>query len=372
MARKGANLEEAVRTYFARQGFFALRGVSYNCEEERVTDIDVWLYGRQSASVRTRAIVDVKSGRSPKAYERILWTRGVQAALGCDRAIVATTDRNPRVTKFARQQEVAILNRGFVERLQDKVDTEGRMSLEQFQKNVATYKEQKQDGDWLKRISDAKSSLVSLGGYPAFIRAMGAFSFFAERVETRPHHREQALRSTYLAAALGCIALDQALEANVYDDQEYRYAAITCGVRYGDSGDARVQASVERVLEVLGESMENGRVIARQARDGLASMFKDVRAEIIAEYFVKEQNASALVATAIELDERAHWVDPRKIQELSVETRAILGVYADFVGAKRPALLKSELLGDGRSAGKGAGSEVGSEKGAESEQHRLL
>jgi hypothetical protein len=53
MARTGAGLEELVRAYFARQGFFALRGVSHRFEEEEVTDIDAWLYGRQSASVRT-------------------------------------------------------------------------------------------------------------------------------------------------------------------------------------------------------------------------------------------------------------------------------------------------------------------------------
>ena len=114
MARKGSNLEEVVRTYFDRQGFFALRGVSYRYEDEQVTDIDVWLYGRQSASVRTRTIVDVKNKRSPKAFERILWTRGMQLALGCDRAIVATTDRSAKVARFANQQKVALLTKDFL------------------------------------------------------------------------------------------------------------------------------------------------------------------------------------------------------------------------------------------------------------------
>ena len=95
-ARKGADLEEFVRAYFARQGFFALRSVSLRFEDEEVTDIDVWSYGRQSASIRTRTLVDVKDKRSPKAFERILWARGMQLALGCDRAIVATTDSTQR------------------------------------------------------------------------------------------------------------------------------------------------------------------------------------------------------------------------------------------------------------------------------------
>jgi hypothetical protein len=111
MAQKGAGLEELVRAYFDRQGFFALRGVSYQFEDEEVTDIDAWLYGRQSASVRTRTIVDVKDKRSPKAFERVLWARGMQLALGCDRAIVATTDRGAKIVRFAHQQKVALLTR---------------------------------------------------------------------------------------------------------------------------------------------------------------------------------------------------------------------------------------------------------------------
>src|SRR3546814_21157467 len=92
-ARKGANLEELVRAYLARQGFFALRSVSLRFEDEEVTDIDVWSYGRQSASIRTRTLIDVKGKRSPKAFERILWARGMQLAPGGARALVATTAR---------------------------------------------------------------------------------------------------------------------------------------------------------------------------------------------------------------------------------------------------------------------------------------
>ena len=266
MNRKGYDLEELVRMYFDRQGFFALRGISYTYETEQITDIDVWLYGRQSASVRTRAVVDVKSKRSPKAFERILWVRGMQLALGCDRAIVATTDRSARVASFARQQNVALLTKDFLGRLQAKLQMRGRMTLEQFAANVQCYSEHKQDGDWLKRISNAKSALLSLRGYRAFNAAIAEFRFFAERVETRPRHREQALRCAYLTAALACVALDSALECVVYDDQRTRQHAIARGVTYGD---ASVQDNVDRVLEVIAEGIENGRVIAKRVSDAL-------------------------------------------------------------------------------------------------------
>ena len=110
--KKGAALEEIARAYFQRQGYFALRSVPYRFEGEDVTDIDVWLYGRQAASGRIRAVVDAKDKRSPKALERVLWTKGLQATTGSDRAIVVTTDNNPRVNRFARENQCFGSNQG--------------------------------------------------------------------------------------------------------------------------------------------------------------------------------------------------------------------------------------------------------------------
>jgi hypothetical protein len=374
MTEKGAGLEELVRAYFARQGFFALRGVKYRFEDEEVTDIDAWLYGRQSASVRTRTIVDVKDKRSPKAFERILWARGIQLALGCDRAIVATTDGGAKIVRFAHQQNVAILTKDFLHRLQSKLDAGDRLTLEQFIANIQIYKDQKQDGDWLRQIADAKSALISLQGYPAFNKAMSSFSFFSGRAESRPHHKEQALRCTYLSAALACIALDSALERVVYQDQAARYRAIANGVTYGDAGDARVQGSIKTVLEVIANGMPNGRVISRQATDALEKMFESVRADIIAEHFTKEHNAGVLVAVAKELDDRAHSADRTNIQTLSIDAKSVLGVFADFVQANRAALLNggASATAGGKSDHEGPDAECAAKEDGSPNQAKLL
>ncbi|WP_143749592.1 hypothetical protein [Mesorhizobium sp. WSM3879] len=362
-APKGAALEELVRAYFARQGFFALRGVSFRFDDEEVTDIDVWLYGRQSASLRTRTIVDVKDKRSPKAFERILWTRGVQLALGCDRAVVATTDTNPKIVRFAQQQKVALLTRQFLERLQKNVSTETRQSAEQFAANIQSNPNHKQDGDWLRRIADAKSALISLSGYPAFNKAISTFRFFGERVETRALNREQALRGAYIAAALACIALDSALERSVYEDTAARFRSIANGVTYGDAGDGRVQSSIDSVLNVLSGAMENGRVVATQARDAFERLFEQVRSDIIAEFFSREHNSASLFTVARELDERAHSIDPSTLLELSTEAKSVLGVFADFVAVKRGLLFGGQLhRGLGHSASEGGQSKFVDDK----------
>ena len=73
-------------------------------------------------------------------------------------------------------------------------------------------------------------------------------------------------------------------------------------------------------------------------------MFAEVRAEIIAEFFAKEQNAAHLFPVARELEGRAHARSREGLIGLSVEAKSIIGVFADFVGAKRTALLSSEFV----------------------------
>jgi hypothetical protein len=337
-SKKGGALEELVRAYFARQGFLALRGVSIRYEGEEVTDIDVWLYGKQSASARIKAIVDVKNKRSPKAFERVFWTRGMQLALGCDRAIVATTDSSAKVVAFAQQQRVGLLTKNFLDRLEKGISISNRITLEEFTGKIAAYAAHKQDGDWIRKIADAKSSLVSVAPFQAFNKAISAFKFFSERVETRPQNKEVALRCAFLSGALACAALDNALERLVYDDASARYKILALGVTYGDAGDGKVQASIDTVLGILAKSMQNGRVIEQQARATLDDLFKSVRADIIAEYFSREHNASQLFGAAKELDQVAHATNLGDFQNLSAETKSIVGVFADFVNAKRTSL----------------------------------
>lgn len=346
VAPKGAGLEERVRAYFARQGYLAVRGVLIRFEEEEVTDVDVWLYGRQGAGARTRAIVDVKDKRSPRAFERILWARGMQLALGCDRAVVATTDTSPKVARFAQQQKVSLLPAESLRRSQPDREVSDRLTTEEYIDNIQRYANYKQDGDWVRRIADAKSAVVSLPPFPAFNKAISSFRFFAERSASRSQHREQTLRGAFLCAALACIALDSALERLFFEEQQTRYRLLASGIMYGDAGDGRVQSSIDTVLTVIAKGVKNGQVIARQASEALESLFGDVRADMIAEFFSKEQNAGTLFSVARELEARAHMRRRADIVALSVEAKSVVGLFADFVEVKRPALLSSEFLGE--------------------------
>ena len=341
---KGAGLEELTRAFFARQGFFAVRSVSIQFEEEEVTDVDVWLYGRQGGGVRTRALVDVKDKKSPKAFERVMWVRGMQLALGCERAVVATTDTSPKVARFAQQHKVNLLTANFLRRWATEDILQDRLSLEEFHSNIQQYPDHKLDGDWIAHIASAKSAVVSLAPYPAFNKAMSSFRFFAERAATRPQHREQALRGAFLCAGLACTALDSALERVAFEEPKTRFNSLYAGVTYGDAGDNRVRRSIDTVLSVISKSVQNGGALARQTADAIDRMFEDVRAEIIAEFFAKEQNAVLLFPVARELESLAHKRGRSELVALSVEAKAIIGLFADFVNVRRPALLNNGFV----------------------------
>jgi hypothetical protein len=340
MTKKGEALEELVRHYFDRQGFFALRSVPYRFGGEGITDIDVWLYHRPAASARVRAVVDVKSRKSPKALERVLWTKGLQAALRCDKAIVATTDTSPSVARFGREQNVTVLTKSFLDRLEKNLEPANRLSLDELIESINRNSAHKQDGDWIKQLEASKSALVSLAGFAAFNRISPAFSFFAERAYTRPQFREQAIRCAFLCASLACIALDTALEQLAFEDLPNRTSAIQNGVAFGDSGDGRAKRAIDDVLAVIRESMDNGKVLEVQARESIMKRFEAVRADVVAEYFSREHNAASLFQVARELDREAHRLSPPSIQNLSNESKSALGVFLDFVGVQRTYLLK--------------------------------
>ena len=74
---KGAVLEEVLRAYFLRAGFFAIRGVTFRFADEDLTDVDLWLYERPTGTSRRVQICDIKYKQRPKAVERIFWTSGL-------------------------------------------------------------------------------------------------------------------------------------------------------------------------------------------------------------------------------------------------------------------------------------------------------
>lgn len=335
MSNKGTSMEELVRNYFSQQGFFAVRSIPYRFDGSDISDIDVWIYGRQSASARIKGIIDVKNKKTPKVFERILWTKGMQLATNCDKAIIVTTDSTPSAVKFAKTLNIPIISKNFIEKLEHKLPHDSRLSMEELVAQVRGYIAHKQDGDWIKHLEDAKSSLISLNSFQSFNRIMMSFQFFAERAEVRPQQWEIATRLSVFTASLACIALDASLEPFVFEGSQLRHKGIMQGVTYGDSGDEATTDRINKVLQLISENMENGRTLSLSIENRINTKFSEVRADIIAEYFARELHSQHLFLTARQLESLAHARSLNNADGLSIEARSILGVFADFTGVNR-------------------------------------
>jgi len=187
---KGYQLEELLRRYFIRSGYFTVRGVPFVYEGFEITDIDLWLYDRPSSVSRHRIIVDTKNRSTPKAIERIFWTKGLQQVLGFEQAIVATTDKRPAVSEFGREHDVLILDGAFVSRLQKSSESfEARLTEEQFIERLGTYRPTKESGDWKGRFKGAKRPLAGNLGYNAINGWLIEAKFFAEQSQLVTTHK---------------------------------------------------------------------------------------------------------------------------------------------------------------------------------------
>jgi hypothetical protein len=125
---RGYQMEELLRRYFIRNGYFTVRGVPFVYEGFDITDVDIWLYDRPSSVSRHRIIVDTKNRSTPRAIERIFWTKGLQKVLDVEQSIVATTDKRSAVSDFGKEQDVLILDGSFLDRLEKSPSGEPFMS----------------------------------------------------------------------------------------------------------------------------------------------------------------------------------------------------------------------------------------------------
>ena len=120
----GGRAEEMLRDYFLESNCYVARGIKLRFGGTDVTDIDLWLYSRPSSFSRERTNVDAKYKQKPQAMERILWAKGVQAIIGTERCIVATTDKRPVVKSYAHEHGVVVLDGHFFSRLVRRASSE--------------------------------------------------------------------------------------------------------------------------------------------------------------------------------------------------------------------------------------------------------
>lgn len=327
---KGFEMEEQLRNYFMQSGYFVVRGVPFVYEGFDVTDIDLWLYSRESSLTRNITIVDVKNKRTPQAIERIFWAKGLAKAVSANSVIVATTDKRREVKDFGLDLDVLVLDGIFLSKLpKSEVFLKNRFSDEEFEEEIGKYSLGKLDGDWKGQISKCKSLLANDISFDACNQWLEVSRFFAEQILTKPSQLDVALRCFYYSLSLFSIGIDFILKELSFLDHDERISKLIEGFTFGSRGQEGVTKMLSLSLSLVEQFAVEGKAISSQVRSKVMANFDSLPTNVIGEYFAKAEVGKTIFSTAKELEFLAMSRDFRNHSESSIELRATIGCLLD-------------------------------------------
>ena len=331
---KGAAAEESLRNYFLSIGYYVVRGAKFTYNRFDVTDVDLWLYSRNSPLSRERVCVDIKNKKTPQALERIFWAKGLQAVLELDSCIVATTDTRPDVSEFGLKHNVKVLDGKFLSRLTKSPRSHmERISEETFLAELDTGSLGRLGGDWRGRYEASKSRLLHSLNFDG----CNAWLDDIEYLLTQTASGIEAWRLFYVACSHLLIAMDFILREFVTADQEQRRQVIERGIRYGMSGEIFTE-NVGRMAAALVESVAAQPGLSETLQRELREQAASVKADLLAEFFSKASGAN-LYEIALSFEAAAYSPVVRKPSTMHITSQSVIGVLADFYGIDRKMVL---------------------------------
>lgn len=334
---KGHAMEEALRNYFLRAGYYVVRGVPFVYERFDVTDIDLWLYGRSSSVNREITIVDIKNKSTPKAIERIFWVQGLKQATRATTAIVATTEWRQEVKNFGRDLGVLVLDGAFLGKLTKSDDQRAaqRLTEEEFVGLINEYALGKLDGDWRGRVQACKGLLSRGLSFDACNEWLSHAHFFAEQSIAKPTQREIALRCFYLICSFVAVAIDFLLKELSFVDQTERSGLIKDGFTYGSKGSAGMKKVLNVAMGLVEQHATEGRLISKQVRTSVEKHLSALNTVILGEYFSRQDVAKSLFTVAKELEQLSMNRVFSPHSSASIELRGFLSCLLDYLGIDR-------------------------------------
>jgi hypothetical protein len=337
---KGYQLEELLRAYFLRAGFFVARSVPFQHAGDDLTDIDLWLYERPTGSSRRRQIVDAKSKTKPKAVERLLWTKGLAQVLDVDGAYVATTDARPMLRGISKKLGISVLDGADIKRISEseKVIYHDRMSEETFLSKVTSTDRSRRNKDFQSQYHDIKLSLIENFGTGTINRALDTFAFVSTAAVTaypNTEATETALRLSYFAGAIVALSIDYIASEVSFRASEERRTALVNAIRFGNIDEVTGLERIRLAIALLQKYAPNGDATARALDLAVKKDLNNIPAEIIADHVVKSTKPEDLFQIAKRLE---HFCFSRTINSfdaLGVEEKAFIAVLLDYSGVDR-------------------------------------
>jgi len=337
---KGEEIEELLRNYFLKSGYYVIRGVPFSYEGFDVTDIDLWLYNRASPVSREITIVDAKNKKTPQAIERIFWTNGLKFACGATNAIVATTDNRRAVSHFGKELGVVVLDGAFLSRLKmPDANSIDRISDEELSNDIKSYSMQKLDGDWKRRLLLAKSLLAKPLTFDSCNQWLIDGKFFAELTITRPNQSVAATRCLYLICSFLAIGIDYLLREYSFIEQSDRTQIMTDGFTFGSRGKSGMDNLIDVASGLIRQHSNEGDRVSLEVKNNFYRALSDLDTRSLGEYFSRHETARSLFASAKEFESLAMARNLTDKSERSLECRSMLLCLVDFWGLDRTQFL---------------------------------
>jgi hypothetical protein len=337
---KGGRTEELLREYFLANGFFAVRGVPVTYAGLDITDVDIWLYLRPSPIGRERVNVDAKNKATPRAMERVLWAKGLQAVLGLERCIVATTDKRLAVKEYGVQHDVLVLDGSFLSRLANRMNggAQDRLSEEEFVELLGVARDDKMRGNWRGRLTTARGRLLTQLEFDGCNAWLEDVRYFIEQTATSGRG-EIACRLAYLISSYLLIGLDFSLRTLAFEEVDVRKKALEEGFRFGSRGRGRTEDALGMAAQLVETYAPEGRSTGNRLRSELLTALGEMPVDILAEFFSRNENAKELFGLARTLESRAYSRSFSPPGGLEPQAQAVLGVLLDFFGIDRRSFL---------------------------------
>jgi len=340
LAPKGAVLEEVLRAYFLRAGFFVIRGVPFRFADEDLTDVDLWLYERPTGTSRRVQICDIKYKQRPKAVERIFWTSGLADALGVDGAYVATTDKRKSLRSVAEKLDLQLIDGTDIQRIQNSqtVLYAERIGDEQLIQELQAVDKEFRRKELQEARIDILSALSEGFGASSAVRALEGFGrLAAAAVSYHPNSNaaRAAGRLAYLAAAIACESLDYVSVGAAFRTMDERRALILNAVRLGALSAEDGQYALKLAIALVEKYAPGGKATASAVEAGLKRDLEQIPAEIVADQAVRLLKSDQLFLAGRELEMASYHVALPPFDSLSVPTRSMLGALLDYAGVDR-------------------------------------
>ncbi|MEP2735820.1 MAG: hypothetical protein ABJP34_05935 [Erythrobacter sp.] len=346
---KGARLEEVLRCYFLRAGFFVIRGVPFRFADEELTDVDLWLYERPTGSSRRVQICDIKDKQKPKAIERLFWTSGLADALEVDAAYVATTDKRKSVRSVADKLDLNLIDGTDIQRIMksQSIAYPERISDEQLINELKAADQQTRTKDFQNARFDILSSLADGFGAASAVRAIEEFGRLAKTVihqHANSPSSKAAGRLAYLAGAIACQSLDYVSVGAAFRSLEEKHDLLLRTIRLGAMGSESGDQAFRLALSLVEKYAPGGKSVASTIDARLQEDLQKIPAEIVADQAVRLLRADQLFSVGRELEMASYHVSVPPFDALSNPAKSMIGALLDYAGVEREKFANAWLM----------------------------